>query len=335
MILQSLFIKNFCSTFELINKRSLNMNINTKPQTRNEKDILKSSNAINKLMLLPSESQKGLQKKADENHQLHLICESQNVILSNYSDSYSEKLKIEQKIAEVDKEIQKFDTLLADANYILLNTLKKEPQKESEVGDFLKIILEKIKNLIMSICKESLNDKSISVSLMSVIEIEQQIQKIIETQQNDDFINNNNILISNPQNYDPKGQLQRPSTGLRLLRPTDALEKAKIITEQQNEEKKRQERILQDIQFDRNIETQTQRETLDEKRKRALIYNFQKDDNKKTDERENDKRKKEPLIHISRPSSRKRFIRSSLSHDYSIRNTDIFVNEQKNATFLH
>ena len=180
MILQSLFIKNFCSTFELINKRSLNMNINTKPQTRNEKDILKSSNAINKLMLLPSESQKGLQKKADENHQLHLICESQNVILSNYSDSYSEKLKIEQKIAEVDKEIQKFDTLLADANYILLNTLKKEPQKESEVGDFLKIILEKIKNLIMSICKESLNDKSISVSLMSVIEIEQQIQKIIE-----------------------------------------------------------------------------------------------------------------------------------------------------------
>lgn len=165
--------------------------------------------------------------------------------------------------------------------------------------------------------------------------VRKEIQKIIETQQNDDFINNNNILISNPQNYDPKGQLQRPSTGLRLLRPTDALEKAKIITEQQNEEKKRQERILQDIQFDRNIETQTQRETLDEKRKRALIYNFQKDDNKKTDERENDKRKKEPLIHISRPSSRKRFIRSSLSHDYSIRNTDIFVNEQKNATFLH
>lgn len=166
-------------------------------------------------------------------------------------------------------------------------------------------------------------------------EVRKERQKIIETTSNEYINNNNNIINSNILNYDRKGQIQRPSTGLRLLRPTDALEKAKIITEQQNEEKKKHERILQNFHYDRNIETQTQIDILDDKKKRTSLYNLQiREDTKKIDERENDRRKKESLMYISRPSSRKKVIRSSLSQNISRRNADLSPSEQKNVTFL-
>lgn len=165
-------------------------------------------------------------------------------------------------------------------------------------------------------------------------EVRKERQKIIEATSKE-YISNNININSNILNYDRKGQIQRPSTGLRLLKPTDALEKAKIITEQQNEEKKKHERILQDFHYDRNIETQTQIDILDEKRKRTSLYNFQiREDTKKIDERENDRRKKESLLYISRPSSRKKVIRSSLSQNISRRNADLSPSEQKNVTFL-
>lgn len=154
-------------------------------------DELKSLNSMNKLILLPSESQKKLNEIADKNHQLHLICESQNVLLSQFSDTYTENLKAEKKITEIDEKIKDVDTLLANANYILSRTLTKESKEENEVGDLLKTILEKIKFMIISICNNSLKDGLESVSIMTVIDIEQQVKKII-----DDLISNGMYLES-------------------------------------------------------------------------------------------------------------------------------------------
>lgn len=157
----------------------------------------RSLNLMEKLMLLPSESQKKLQEEAEKNHQLHLICEAQNSILSQYSDSYSENLKAESKIIEIDEKIKKVDILLENANYILLKKLKTESNKGNEVGDFLKAILERIKSLIITICNDSLKKNSESVSIMTVIDIEQQIKKIIDN------------LVSNGMYFETESEMNK------------------------------------------------------------------------------------------------------------------------------
>ncbi|KAK8878212.1 hypothetical protein M9Y10_004977 [Tritrichomonas musculus] len=167
-------------------------------------------------------------------------------------------------------------------------------------------------------------------------EVKKERKRIIETasnvylnQINNPYSDCKNIINSNSQNYFRREQTQRPSTGVKSLKPTDALEKAKLITEKNDDSKK------QDFQYEKNNEKQTQIDIFEEKKKRPYIYPHTREENYiRIEDREYDKRKKESLGYFSRPSSRKRTIRSSMSHNYSLRSSNLSVSEQKNSTFL-
>lgn len=246
--------------------------------------------------------------------------------LTDTDESFNNSNNLQNSVVSIDNYDPRMPTIFTE-NFTLL-AIKNLGIQQSDLFFPTNTILDKING-----DKRKFETLLVERALKYREEVRKERQKIIETS-NEYQTNNYNILNTKSQNFDRKGQIQRPSTGLRFLKPTDALEKAKIITEQHNEEKKKYDRILQDINYNRNIESQTQIDNLDEKRKRTSLYNFQiREDNKKVEEREIDRRKKESLTYFSRPSSKKRVIRSSLSQNIS-KLADLSVNEQKNATFL-
>ncbi|OHS96627.1 hypothetical protein TRFO_37176 [Tritrichomonas foetus] len=138
----------------------------------------------NPQLILPIEAQNKFEKVADENHQLHLLLDSQNIILDELqNDPNFDEDKILDSINSVNKEIEETDLLLQKAQFalndILLNRQQND-QKESP-SEILKIILPRFQSLIFEICKNVVDNGQTNASLLMIYELEQKVIKIIDS----------------------------------------------------------------------------------------------------------------------------------------------------------
>lgn len=133
-------------------------------------------------MLLPQEAQVRLEKVAAQNQNLSATCEAQAVILSEIAESLPDPEELAKKIQEADEEIKVTEEALANAQTALLNLLTKkedEPQ-QAPAGDVLRVVIKHTMESLQKACMTSAKQGSPSVSLISLIDVESQIQKIID-----------------------------------------------------------------------------------------------------------------------------------------------------------
>ncbi|KAH0787625.1 hypothetical protein GPJ56_008420 [Histomonas meleagridis] len=134
-----------------------------------------------KLMLLPRAARDQYQSAAEENKRLDQIVQAQNVIIDDLSISVSDFDETQKSISQLDNEISDINKKLQFNQEILLELLSNEkPQTKDLPEKILKSVLLNVIKTFSSISKDAVDNDEISVSLLTLMEVEEQISKIID-----------------------------------------------------------------------------------------------------------------------------------------------------------
>ena len=133
------------------------------------------------LLILPIEAQSRFERAAEENQRLSNVLAASNVIFGELDKTFlgeegAKQLKaVEEEIALVDKQ-------LSSAQAVLMNSLSQSNSQvdASETGAILKLILSKLQRTLDTLVISSATQGSLSVPFMTMVDIEDQISKIIE-----------------------------------------------------------------------------------------------------------------------------------------------------------
>lgn len=141
-----------------------------------------AQNAIQGLMLLPTEAKNRFQKAADINQQLELVSKAQNIIIDDLSVSIPDLDNIQKNLNEADEELKEVDDQLKQTQDILLELLSTNNNSSSKkgAGDILKTILSNLQKTLTVICSQAASKGQIDVSLFGLMDLEDQVGKIIE-----------------------------------------------------------------------------------------------------------------------------------------------------------
>lgn len=134
------------------------------------------------VMIIPSEAQARFEKAANLNSQLKNAIEAQNVLLAEIDESVP--VALQEKMNEVDKELASVTRKLEEAQAVLLANLTKhaepEPNINAKAGALLKFLLQKMQDTLNQISMKAVRAGSASIPIMALIDLEDQISKIIE-----------------------------------------------------------------------------------------------------------------------------------------------------------
>jgi hypothetical protein len=133
-------------------------------------------------LLLPVEAQKRFERVADENRLLKQQLDSQKAVISDVSGSIADTEAIEKDLQSVTDQLAAVDQRLAGASAILLEHLSTSANAPpaGRAGELLKQLLSKIQLCISDLAIHGVGQGSMSVSVISLIELGEQIRKIIE-----------------------------------------------------------------------------------------------------------------------------------------------------------
>jgi hypothetical protein len=138
--------------------------------------------AAKRLMVLPVEAQKRFERVADENRLLKLQLDSQKVIISDLSNSLGDNDEIEKALQATNEHLAEVDGQLADASAMLLEQLSEsgnQPAPEA-AGELIKLLVTKVQGCVSDLAVNGVSQGSMSVSVLGLVELEEQIRKIIE-----------------------------------------------------------------------------------------------------------------------------------------------------------
>lgn len=139
------------------------------------------NDALQSLMLLPSQAKNRFQKAADENQQLEQISKAQNVIIDDLSYSIPELDNIQKNLNSTDEDLKDVEQQLKETQEMLLELLTTNNNSpKQDAGVILKAVLSNLQRTLTSICSQSASKGQIEVSLIGLIDLEDQIGKIIE-----------------------------------------------------------------------------------------------------------------------------------------------------------
>ena len=92
--------------------------------------------------------------------------------------------ELAKKLEEIEAEIKVTDETLANSQTALLNLLTKDDDEQAQqgapAGDILRVVVKHTMEAIQATCLAAAKQGNPSVSLISMIDIESQIQKIVE-----------------------------------------------------------------------------------------------------------------------------------------------------------
>jgi hypothetical protein len=138
--------------------------------------------AESRLMLLPVQAQKRFEKVAEENRRLTYQNDAQKVIIGELARSLPKGEELEKAIEETSQQLEAVDQHLSDATAVLLNTLQSAAPKltAGNPSPLLKFVLDTVAKVLVDISAKALEEGSPSVPITSLLELEEQIRKIIE-----------------------------------------------------------------------------------------------------------------------------------------------------------
>lgn len=136
-----------------------------------------------RILLVPIEAQNRFERAADVNQRLTSTIEAEKVVFEELAEQVllvtedgSKRLKeLEDQIAAVDKQI-------ANSQAVLLSNLSQNTSQASseETGAIMKLIITKVQKTLDTLAIASAKQGSLSVPFMTVVDIEDQLSKIIE-----------------------------------------------------------------------------------------------------------------------------------------------------------
>lgn len=138
---------------------------------------------VQKLMLLPTEAQRRYQEVTEETRKYENLFDAQKIIIDDLAVSLPNFEETEKKIEETEEQIAMVNEQLGHAQSILLNEMLVENNQnnnDSDPGELLKVILSKFQQILTQICASSIKDKQIGVSIMTIIDLENQINTIVD-----------------------------------------------------------------------------------------------------------------------------------------------------------
>ena len=144
------------------------------------------SDAIARLMLLPTEAKNRFQKVADLNHQLDQVAKAQNTIIEDLSLSIPELDDIQKNLNAADEDLKELNEQLTQTQGLLLELLSSSSSSTSKKGpgDILKVLLSNFQATLSTICTQHVEKGQTEVSLLGLMDLEDQIVKIIDDMSN-------------------------------------------------------------------------------------------------------------------------------------------------------
>lgn len=139
----------------------------------------------NNQFILPIEAQNRFAKAAEENQKLHLLDESQNIIINEIQASTfgKEEEQLIESIKKIDEDIKNTDLNIQSAQNSLSDVLALQQQNNNKgnASEILKIILPSFQNLILELCEDAAKKGETDVAITTVFELEQKIIKIVDS----------------------------------------------------------------------------------------------------------------------------------------------------------
>ena len=128
-----------------------------------------------------SQSENRFREATVENENLILLGQAQGDIIADLADSIVNLDEVTEKIAQVEKDIASIDVKLSGSQELLLEMLTSpdESAREAKPGRVLQSILSNTIEVMNGYCKNAVENGQISVSLLQVLDIEDQISKLI------------------------------------------------------------------------------------------------------------------------------------------------------------
>jgi hypothetical protein len=136
--------------------------------------------ALKKLILLPKAAESRFRRAADTKVRLVQAGRSQKDVIDDLSLSLPDTKDIQSEIAAIDEKIAGVNAQLQQAQDALLNTLAANEQSDSVGGDIIKTLLSNCELALLSIAKAAADKGQIAVSLLPLIELEDDLAKTIE-----------------------------------------------------------------------------------------------------------------------------------------------------------
>jgi hypothetical protein len=135
-----------------------------------------------RIMLLPIEAQKRFERVAEENGQLKSQIEAQKIIISDLSQSLDATEESEKLLQVLDEQLSAVTQGIANSSALLLEQLSESANQGSRpsAGELLKVLVGKIQAGISDLAVKGVAEGSMSVSIIKLIELEEQIRKIID-----------------------------------------------------------------------------------------------------------------------------------------------------------
>lgn len=152
-------------------------------------DRLLNLSNMSELTLVALEAEKKFRAAASANEDLARMCQAQGVIISDIADSFPDAAEMVNQMSEMDKELELINSQIQSAQEFLMELLTT-PQAKSDgakPGIVLKSVIENTIQLIQQDCQIAAQNGSTHVSLLQILNIEDQINKLIQDMEERDM----------------------------------------------------------------------------------------------------------------------------------------------------
>jgi hypothetical protein len=138
--------------------------------------------AAARIMLLPIEAQKRFERVAEENRQLKSQIEAQKIVISDLSQSLDAGDDAEKLLQALNDQLTAVTQGVANSSALLLEPLSESLNRGSppNTGELLKTLVGQVQSVISDLAVHGVAEGSMSVSIIKLIELEEQIRKIID-----------------------------------------------------------------------------------------------------------------------------------------------------------
>ena len=162
--------------------------------------------SIDNLMLIPESAKDRYQKAMKENQELESTLEAQCQIIKDLSNSFPNITKISKEISDVNMKIKEISEAIEESQSALITLLKTDVDDDSSSEEQpLKTVLDHTLDELSKVALDSVNKGELSVSVLDIIDVEEQIANTINDLENrglfKETIQGKNARLEQTQNH--------------------------------------------------------------------------------------------------------------------------------------
>jgi hypothetical protein len=135
---------------------------------------------LQRLMALAAASRESFQAASDVGRQMRHVDNAQKLIIDEIASSIPDFEDIRKKLSAADEEIASLGSQLSQVQTALIAQLNSSSSGQKGPEDILRALLTTFQSLLLSLSKESAQKGLTTVSILSIIQLEDQINSTID-----------------------------------------------------------------------------------------------------------------------------------------------------------